>query len=250
MIDNNEKNSNNKYMENIDIKYIDINLDFCTEKGVELPDRDSPTLRKYHKLLWSKKLPNGEVPILSETDYNGLKLKTDTCELILSSDTMINPYTGNWKKIDLRYLKEINEINEFIKLIHKIGNFIMYPRTKNSFNQERGKNPKIYDRFDLSLECIKRYYNQREEYNPLLETIKRYNKFFELFGKFENYCKFYFLEDLTNEDFTEINHFLPFNNFEEMPIPKNADEYRLYMNKATEFINKRSKRIQNYIDNY
>ena len=24
------------------------------------PDKDSPTLREYHRLLWSKELPNGE----------------------------------------------------------------------------------------------------------------------------------------------------------------------------------------------
>jgi len=237
-------------MEITDIKCIDVNFDFCSEKGVELPDRDSTTLQKYHKLLWNKKLPNGEFPILSETDNNGLILKTDTYELILSSDTMINPYTGgNWdKKYDLSYLKTITEIDGFINTIHKIGNYILYPRTKNSFNQNRGTYPKIKDRFDLSLECIKRYYN--DEDSPLRETIQRYNQFFQLFNNFESYCEYYFLEDLTNETFTEINYFLPFNNFKEIPVPKNADEYRLYMNKATEFINNRNKRIQDYINNF
>jgi hypothetical protein len=129
----------------------------------------------------------------------------------------------------------------------------MYPRTqinrKNSFNQDRGKNPKIHDRFDLSLECIKRFYN--DEDSPLRETIQRYNQFFQLFKDFKGYCEFYLLQDLIkNDDYKEINHFLPFNNFEENPIPKNVDEYKLYMNKATEFINNRNKRIQNYINNY
>jgi hypothetical protein len=238
-------------MEITGIKCIDINFDFSIETGGEKPDidRDSTTLRKYHKLLWSKKLPNGEDPILSETDNNGLKIKTDTCDIILSSDTMINTYTGNWdKNFDLRYLKTIGEIDEFIKITHKIGNFIMYPRTKDSFNQNRGTNPKIYDRFDLSLECIRRYYHNED--SPLREIIQKYNQFFQLFKNFKNYCEFYFLEDLTINNYEEISYFLPFNNFEEMPLPKNADEYRLYMNKATEFINKRNKRIQDYINNH
>jgi hypothetical protein len=237
------------------IKEIDINFDFSTETGGEQPDieRDSTTLRKYHKLLWIKKLPNGEVPILSETDNNGLIIKTDTCELILSSDTMINTYTGNWdKNFDLRYLKTIAEIEGFVNITHKIGNFIMYPRTKindmNSFNQERGTNSKIKDRFDLSLECIKRYYQNED--SPLRETIQRYNQFFQLFKNFKSYCEYYFLEDLTINNYTEIKYFLPFNNFDEMPIPKNAEEYTLYMNKATEFINNRNKRIQDFINNY
>jgi hypothetical protein len=36
-------------------------------------------------------------------------------------------------------------------------------------------NKKINDRIDLTLECIRRYYN--DEDSPLSYTIKRYNKF-------------------------------------------------------------------------
>ena len=50
---------------------IDVNFDFTSDnaywdcffgrvKGACDPDVASPTLRKYHKILWSKKLPNGE----------------------------------------------------------------------------------------------------------------------------------------------------------------------------------------------
>jgi hypothetical protein len=241
-------------MENEDIKGIDIDFDFSTETSGEKPDidRDSTTLRKYHKLLWKKKLPNGEYPIFRETDWNGLEIKTATYKTILSSDTMINTYTGNWIKdeIDLNYLKTIEEIDKFLGITSKIGNYIMYPKTrinwKDSFNQDRGKNSKIYDRFDLSLECIKRYYN--DEDSPLRETIQRYNQFFKLFKDFKGYCDFYLLQDLTKNDYKEINYLMPFEGFEENPIPKNANEYRIYMNNATEFINKRIRRIQGYIN--
>jgi hypothetical protein len=112
-----------------DIKYIDINFDFSTETGGEKPDidRDSTTLRKYHKLLWSKKLPNGEYPKLNETFYNGLEIEINSYKITLSSDTMTNSYTRNWDKryAFLRYLRTIEEIDEFIKTTNKIGNFIM-----------------------------------------------------------------------------------------------------------------------------
>jgi len=240
----------------MEIEDIDITFDFSIETSGEKPDidRDSSTLCKYHRLLWNKRLPNGEYPNLNEQYKNVLEIDTKTCKTILSSDTMINNYTGNWnKKFDLRYLQTIKEKDEFIKITHKIGNFIMYPRTrinkKDSFNQARGRNPKIHDRFDLSLECIKRYYDH-DKNNPLQETIERYKDFFQLFRNFKSYCKFFFLDDLTKNDYTEINHFLTFNDFKEKPIPRDADQYRQYMNNATEFINKRIKRIQNYINNY
>ena len=54
------------------IKEIDITFDFTTDTpnywlgtGAD-PDNASPTLQRYQKLLWSKKLPNGETMDLVE----------------------------------------------------------------------------------------------------------------------------------------------------------------------------------------
>ena len=38
---------------------IDIAFDFRTDAGGKDPDAYSPTLRRYHRLLWSKRLPGG-----------------------------------------------------------------------------------------------------------------------------------------------------------------------------------------------
>ncbi len=48
--------------------HIDITFDFRldTPEGKD-PDAHSPTLRRYHKLLWSKPLPNGVVFTLDDT---------------------------------------------------------------------------------------------------------------------------------------------------------------------------------------
>ena len=40
---------------------IDITFDFRSDSGGKDPDGYSPTLNAYHKALWSKQLPNGEV---------------------------------------------------------------------------------------------------------------------------------------------------------------------------------------------
>ena len=40
---------------------IDITFDFRTDLHGKDIDKDSPTLKKYHKILWSKSLPNGKI---------------------------------------------------------------------------------------------------------------------------------------------------------------------------------------------
>lgn len=47
----------------------DIFYDFRKDSGGKDPDMASPTLRRYHRLLWSKPLPNGE--IMQLTHDNG-----------------------------------------------------------------------------------------------------------------------------------------------------------------------------------
>ena len=44
---------------------IDTTFDFNTDANGGDPDSTSPTLRSYHKYLWSKPLPNGEMFELS-----------------------------------------------------------------------------------------------------------------------------------------------------------------------------------------
>ena len=87
--------------------------------------------------------------------------------------------------------------------------------------------PRIMDRFDLTLECIRRWYQGIE--SPLQEHIERYASFFQLFMDFRNYCSFFLLEDLVDEDNNTIRFWLPFENFGKVPpVPANLDEYLEY----------------------
>jgi hypothetical protein len=45
---------------------IDTNFNFYSDSNGSDPDSTSPTLRRYHKILWSKPLPNGELFELSD----------------------------------------------------------------------------------------------------------------------------------------------------------------------------------------
>ena len=92
----------------------------------------------------------------------------------------------------------------------------------------------ISDRWDLTLECIKRYYEQPENdnyaFNPLWKTIKRSESFFKLFVDFNGYIEFFFLQDFIDKDGNVIrfmpDYFDTNGNFtKKYPVPQTAKEY-------------------------
>jgi len=67
---------------------IDTTFNFYSDSGGKDPDSHSPTLKKYHKLLWTKPLPNGKVFSLSDTESNSYLTYISAQEKIsLSSDS-------------------------------------------------------------------------------------------------------------------------------------------------------------------
>jgi hypothetical protein len=56
---------------------IDVNFDFQAEAGGRDSDRWSPTLQEYHRILWSKPLPNGKIFALKTIGQNRLYHKSD-----------------------------------------------------------------------------------------------------------------------------------------------------------------------------
>lgn len=109
-------------------------------------------------------------------------------------------------------------VNELYDAGSTIGAFILFPNKridgKYTINQARGINTLINDRFDLTLECIRRYY--KAEKSPLYETFLRYNRFFELFETFEGYVNFFLLNDLL-DNHGKIKFYLPFDEFKTRP---------------------------------
>ena len=89
-------------------------------------------------------------------------------------------------------------------------------------NQSRGMNRSIGDRFDLTLECIRRFYI--EDKNPLDETLSLYSKYFNLFQNFKGFVNFFLLQDLVSEDYSSVKFFLTFDNFNSNPVPQKFDE--------------------------
>ena len=210
------------------------------------PDSTSPTLRSYHKILWSKSLPNGKTFELS--DKNGVYLhhKSELGEFILGSDAITHSYRNQTRKHWLT--KQISsEVDELFNTGSTIGAFTLFPKNKvdNKFtiNQARGINSLIDDRFDLTLECIRLFYLGQK--SPLYDTFLRYESFFELFKSFNGYINFFLLNDLIDEN-QKIKFHLPFDNFETKPSFANIDEYLIYKKGVMNFIQSRNERMKNY----
>ena len=139
----------------------------------------------------------------------------------------------------------VNELDVFFNLCTTIGGFVLFPSKqidrKMTINASRGINHKIQDRFDLTLECIRRFYSK--EKSPLTDTFERYHTFFELFGNFRGYTEFFLLEDLVSDNFQKINFWHPFSSFDNSPLPKDFTEYLSFKSKVEEFVTNRNNRI-------
>ena len=229
-------------------KTIDINFDVYsdTPEGKD-PDSFSPTLRKYHKILWSKSLPNNKEFNLNLDTPKLLHHESALGEFFLSSDSIGHTYTRVKKMSHIIDELSNEEINSFFSTCSTIGAYIIFPakriNNKMTINGARGVNHKIQDRFDLTLECIRRFY--LNEKSPLTDALERNANFFELFSDFKGYTDYFLLQDLVERDYMTIKFWGIFDNFETAPLPANKEEYLSYMNKLVSFVKARNQRILN-----
>jgi len=240
----------------VDINKVDITHDFSEDyyKNID-PDKYNKVLRNWHKILWSKKLPGKDIVFtLVEKNY-GLAHSSNLGEYYLTSDSIIHTYSRQKNSITSivnQFPKE--EIDAFFCIASRIGAYILFPGRRidgaQTINGARGFNAKIADRFDLTLECIRLYYNGEldSKINPLGNVICKYENFFTLFVDFKGYCEFFLLQDLTMDNYSRVNFFLPFNGFNLKPRPSSVDEYRTYKEKSIEFVNNRNNRIKYYLE--
>jgi len=229
---------------------IDTNFNMYSDADGGDPDSTSPTLRTYHKLLWSKSLASGDLFDLS-TDKPGYYLYHNSAlgEFSLGSDAITHSYRNQIKKKWLT-TQIPKEVLELFDRGSTIGAYIIFPNNqvgrKHTINQARGISRLIDDRFDLTLECIRRFYVG--EPNPLEEALKRYVSFFQLFETFMGYVEFFFLGDLVDEH-GDVKFYLPFDDFQSPPEFKDVEDYLVYKNGVESFIEARNRRIDGYAIN-
>lgn len=229
------------------MKLIDIDFDFRQDSRCGDPDTDSLKLYEAHKLLWSKELPNGKMLALEiKADNYGRLLIKNNLYMNLSSDRMCPHFDGKYSNKFAGWLSYL-EREELKQKVRTIGGHIIFPaHKKNGFtiNQARGVSRMICDRFDLTLECIRRFY--RDEESPLYKILINYKDFFSLFVSFKGYVDFFHLQDFIDQE-GQVEFSLPFDNFNRPPLPQTIDEYRQYKNHTLDLINNRNRRIFKYI---
>ena len=216
-----------------------------TPKGKD-PDKFSPTLRKYHQLLWSKPLPCGTMLNLGTDAPYVLTHKSHLGEFTLSSDSITHTHRFTKKMSHIVSQLGIDEMDKFFSICSTIGGYIIFPADridkKMTINGARGFNRKLHDRFDLALECIRRFYLKED--SPLTEVLTRYAWFFNLFKSFEGYVDFFLLQDLVTRDYQKINYWHPFTSFKQSPLPETLKEYKEYKEKTINFVIARNQRIE------
>ena len=92
---------------------IDITFDFRSDAKGKDPDTYSPMLNAYHRVLWSKKLPNGEVMDLHSNKAPFVLYWKDFC---FTSDTIIVEMTyGKNKQIIDKVREQIKDHESFFE---------------------------------------------------------------------------------------------------------------------------------------
>jgi hypothetical protein len=227
---------------------IDITFDFRTDATGADPDASSPTLLHYHHLLWSKPLPSGrhfELTPWTQTPY-ALLHESDLGTFRLTSDAVLATFTRRPETQAIIAQLPPADIDAFNTVTYTIGGMILWPGKqidgKWTINQARGCRRRISDRFDLTVECIRRHY-EGDTTHPIADVFGRYRDFFDLFASFAGYVDFWLLEDLVDAD-GRVKLFLPSEDFTQPAVPTSLDDYLVYRKRTIEFVNARNERIQ------
>jgi hypothetical protein len=111
---------------------IDTTFDFRSDSPPKLdPDTFSPTLARYHKLLWSKPLPSGSPFDLdvSRPPFH-LHHRSELGKFSLSSDTVIRTYSSwSWVANIIGPIPQ-GEMDEFRHLMYTIGGMMVFPANR------------------------------------------------------------------------------------------------------------------------
>jgi hypothetical protein len=226
---------------------IDINFDFHSDTPANKdPDSRSPTLRNYHKLLWSKTLPNGQfLELLDTKPKTYLYHRSNQGEFYLGSDAITHSYRKVKRMSHVISQVPPEMVSSLFATGSTIGAYTIFPsnRINNhmTINQARGVNQRIWDRFDLTLECIRLFYENKE--SPLYSVLQRYSEFFKLFCDFKGYVEFFLFQDLVSSNYSSVKYHLQHCDFDDTPLPRNKNEYLEYRENTIKFVKARAQRM-------
>lgn len=210
------------------------------------PDKYSKKLYETLKCLYSKKLPNGEELLFSETPkiYGSYQLVIDGIEITnikrFSSD-YIGPSIPSAKK------RNINDliIGNYLKVARTIGGHVFWPvpdvKTKGqTINTARGGYNGFNDRIDLTLIDLQKYYNGFPDCKLINQYIDS-EDWFSKFIDFKGFIDFFYLQDFVDENY-QVVLIAPVDQ----PIPF---DFESFINNNIAAISKRNSRIHHEMKN-
>jgi hypothetical protein len=241
------------------------------------PDSHSRRLRDWHRVLWTKPLPDGTTLDLVPYDHGlvdrdrDMFLKSDTAVPTWELQQEVQPFRDAVQE-RLRQAGR-GSIHDVGWRLYDMGAMVLFPGRQvdgqRTINQDKGwLRYSIADRLDLTVECIRLYYgflrdldpsdqdaaklpDGHQRINPLAPTLHRYQSFFALFGTFDHYVQFWLLQDLvtTSPSGTTVNFFgrgsseAGHDFMTTGALPTDAEEYEAYLLAADDFVVMRNQRM-------
>jgi hypothetical protein len=138
------------------------------------------------------------------------------------------------------------DIDALNTITYTIGGMILWPGNQIdgqwTINQARGCIGRIADRFDLTIECVRRHY-EGDSTHALGDVFHRYRDFFDLFSSFAGYIDFWLLDDLVDR-YGDVKLFLPSEDFTLPAVPTSLTDYLAFCECTIAFVTARNERIR------
>lgn len=209
------------------------------------PDATSARLYEWHHAIWSHQAAQSRRFRLVNM---GLELRLTAkagVEVRLKSDGIITTWTG-WTRLAPDVAAVAAEpMDPFFRIASTIGAYILWPVDGyGSINQIRGSTAAIADRFDLTLECIRRHYLGED--SPLSSVMAEHSAFFDLFVDFGGYADFWLVSDALTPD-GRVRSFMtgrPIDGFRDHGHAQTAAEYFAFRESSIAFVSSRNDRIR------
>lgn len=211
------------------------------KKGNTRTDCDARSDRLYAQMMeWlnGRTLPDGTI---LELTRKGRELVTAD-GIRLSGDNMVTRFTGRIPGITDALEQKLGEDWEtfqqgIIRSGWRIGAEILFPRHPNSLNGMRGFSWQIMDRFDLTLDCIRKFYDGLP--SPLTWVLESDRAWFDHFLNFRGFVDFFLLNDWIDSSYQVIDQLGTGN-----VLPQTVKELEHWLFRMEELTDARCRRIE------
>jgi len=219
------------------------------------PNTDSETLRKYHRLLWNRELPNGQ---LMELEWGGSDNRLFLWNgMKFASEYLTTAFIGRWSDSPFQGVLDAvvdstpdyrSYVEGYLHDFNTIGGFVILPvqliGLRRVFTMKSRK--PLHGRWDLMLECIRRHYAGED--NLLSDACRRDIEFLNLFVDFEGYVQFFYLQDCLDSATGKVKFWIGDGDLRNDTLPRDVEEYRKWIEAQREFVKARNIRIEKALE--